>query len=492
MVASSAARKPQAVQPKIRYETLPREELKWCAVSLADVIDTGKRLEASVFDVRGKHAREAIENCKWVSTPLCGEKGIAMAYTCGRFKHVWLESSDLPIYQPSSITDIKPTPDGFLSKNTKTDVEALRVHTGQVLLTCSGTIGKVTLVSNTLDGKIFSHDLIRLSANDPGDAGFIYTFLCSDIGNTILQTNNYGAVIQHIEAEHLADIPIPNPAPEIKAKINNHILRSFALRDESNELVDKATSLLTDALNLPPIHDFFSQKFDYSIDANNYTVKLSELAGRLDGSYHVPIIGAITEHLRKHASEVTTVGDKKVSRKILLPGRFKRVYVEEGQGRVFIGGKQIFELDPSNKKYLSLVHHATRIQDQLELKENMTLITCSGTIGKVALVPRHWDGWAASQHIIRIIPAEKNVAGYISMFLGSDYGYPLITRFSYGSVVDEIDDYHVSQIPFPFLKDKTTQDEINNLALEANELRYQAYKLEQEAMKIMNNEVIFA
>ena len=30
------------------------------------------------------------------------------------------------------------------------------------------------------------------------------------------------------------------------------------------------------------------------------------------------------------------------------------MYVEEGYGKVFIGGKQLYELDPSNKKYLSI------------------------------------------------------------------------------------------------------------------------------------------
>jgi type I restriction enzyme S subunit len=157
-----------------------------------------------------------------------------------------------------------------------------------------------------------------------------------------------------------------------------------------------------------------------------------------------------------------------------------------------MGGKQIFELDPSNKKYLSLVHHRKRIKKQLELRENMTLITCSGTIGKVTLVPKHWDHWAASQHIIRVVPSANEIAGYLSIFLASDYGRHLITRYAYGSVVDEIDDNHVSQIPFPFLKDATAQAEINRLALQSNDLRYQAYQLEQEAMRVMEEEVIFA
>ena len=122
----------------------------------------------------------------------------------------------------------------------------------------------------------------------------------------------------------------------------------------------------------------------------------------------------------------------------------------------------------------------------------MTLITCSGTIGKVALVGKHWEDWTASQHIIRVVPANSDIAGYISVFLGSDYGYPLITHYTYGSVVDEIDDTHVASIPFPLLKNAAVQKQINDLALKANEKRYQAYKLEQQALQIIDKEVIFA
>lgn len=110
------------------------------------------------------------------------------------------------------------------------------------------------------------------------------------------------------------------------------------------------------------------------------------------------------------------------------------------------------ELDPSNKKYLSLSQHGERIEKQLELHENMTLITCSGTIGKVALVGRHWEKWAANQHIIRIVPASENIAGYLNIFLASEYGYHLITRYTYGAVIDEIDATHVSNTLFRYSK----------------------------------------
>lgn len=466
--------------------------LKWCSVSLFDVIFRGKRLEASVFDVEAKQARQIIKNSKFPSTTIGGENGLTTSYTCARFKRIWLEHSDFPIYQPSTIVDIKPKLDGYISHLTKTNIENLRVKKGQILMTCSGTIGKVSYVSDTLKNKIFSHDLLRINCKNTVDQGYVYTYLKSKVGNKILLTNSYGAVITHIEPEHLATIPIPDAPREIKERIHNLIVESFKLRDESNELIDQATALLIDELKLPSISEFKQNNIKNSANVNAFNVKLSNLAGRVDASYHLPIVDAIVNHLRKYAEEVTTVGDERISSDIILPGRFKRVYVDEGFGRVFIGGKQLWELDPTNKKYLSLTHHGDRISKQLELHENMTLITCSGTIGKVALVGKHWENWTANQHIIRVVPADLNIAGYLNIFLSSDYGNVLIRRFTYGSVVDEIDNNHVSQIAIPLLKNKDVQKQINDFALEANQKRYKAYKLEQQALDIMDNEVIFA
>ena len=122
------------------------------------------------------------------------------------------------------------------------------------------------------------------------------------------------------------------------------VIKSYELRDKSNELLDKAEELLVNGLKLPPIDDFKPEYFDTSSNLKNFSVKFSVLSNRFESSFHVPIVKSIINNLKSHAEEVTTIGDERISKKIILPGRFKRVYVEEGQGTVFFGGKQIYEL----------------------------------------------------------------------------------------------------------------------------------------------------
>ncbi len=473
--------------------------VKWCSVLLSDVISRGKRLEASVFDVEAKQAREIVLHGKYSTDFLYGQSGlIDTAYYPGwmqrsRLKRVWCSRQfGEGFYLPSQMTDILPVAEKHISRLADCSMDELRLKKNSLLLTRSGTIGNVSLVSETLNGLVFSDDVIRITFKEEHDLGYVYAFLKSRVGNLVLRTNGYGSVITHIEPDHLDEIVIPRAPVEVKGRIHDLIMRSYALRDESNDLLIHAKRFLISELNLPSFSVFMAKNNKKRKTVETFNIRLSDMHGRADASYHVPIVDAIVDHLKNNAEDVVPLGDKRISLDVILPGRFKRVYVDEGHGRVFIGGKQIWELDPSNKKYLSFVHHGDRIAKQLSLHENMTLITCSGTIGKVTLVGKHWEDWTANQHIIRVVPANKEIAGFLSVFLGSEYGYPLITRFTYGSVVDEIDDNHVRQIPIPILKNQTTQKQINDFALLANEKRYEAYKLEQEALRIMDHEVIFA
>ena len=473
---------------------MPTEKpIKWTSVNVQEVIDSGYRLTASMYSNDGRRARkDLIEKCRWDTVYLCGANGLATAYYRTRFKRIYVDKQAFPIYQPTQINELYPKPSAYISHATQTDIDALRVKKGQVLLTCSGTIGNCTYVRNTLDNLIFSHDVIRIEPKEYN--GFIYAFLKSKTGFSIVNTNNYGAVIEHIEPEHLNHIPIPNPPPILKEEIHDLIEKSFKLRDESNELIDEAQILLKTALQLPSIGAFHerAEQFDKMASVLNYSVSSSEVIDRLDGSYYIPIVKAIEQHISKTAKEVFKVGDSRICQSVTLPGRFKRVYVEEGHGIVFFGGKQLHELDPSNKKYLSIGQHKERIIGDLGVNTNSILITRSGTIGKVAIVPEHWEGWIPNEHIIRVVPVEDKIAGYLYAWLSSDYAYPLITRYIHGAVIDEINVEQVSEISIPLLPDRKMQWRINDMVLEANQKRTEAYNLEQEALKVLDEKVIYA
>lgn len=492
MVSSSLAYKVSA--PALGSEVVINDSpVKCCSIALSDVITRGKRLEASVFDVEAKQAWTRVAKCKYASVPLGGDNGIIKtAYYPGRFKRIYCgRENGEPFFLPSQISEVYPKSEKYISALATCDMKELKLKANTLLLTRSGTIGTVSFVSRTMLDKVFSDDVIRITFKNEYDLGFVYTFLRSSIGNKILSTNGYGSVITHLEPEHLVTIPIPNAPVDHKMKIHDLIVRSYKLRDESNELIDDATALLMKELNLPAANNFEADYYKKSVPVDTFSVKLSNLSGRLEASYHAPIVDAITAHLKKHAKEVTTIGDKRISTDVILPGRFKRVYVDNGYGVTFFGGRSIGELDPSDKKYLSFSQHDQKIKEELTIREGMILVTCSGTIGNIALVPRHWNNYAMTHDIIRLVP-RSDLVGYTYIWLQTEYASKLLKAYSYGSVVTHIEKEHLEAVSIPLLNNCVVQKKINDLALTANEKRYEAYQLEQKALRTMEDEVINA
>ena len=453
--------------------------LRWCSISTEEVRNNAYRLDASAYDIEAMEALSRVYHSPYGWVYLWGEKGLVEeAYHGPRAKRNYLPTG-IPFIGSSEMLEVKPNPTKFVDKSF---LDNYGVKRGQVLLSCSGTIGRTSFVNRTLEGYCVSQHALKITANY---AGYVYAYLSTEVGRSIVKSFTYGAVIDEIEPEHLKNLPIPNAPEEIKRSIHDAVIASYDLRDQSNDLIDEAQRLLYEALGLPEKMDLKPKYYAPQAGFRCFTMSSNELNNRFDVSYHLPEIKEILSLISKQAAEVTTLGDPRISKEIVLAGVFKRTYVNKDSGIPFLGGRDITQLAPKVEKYLSYSVHKVRIHKELEVFENYILISDRGTIGKVQIVPKHWNGWAVSQNIIKLIPISSSIAGYIYIYLQTSLGQALIKRETYGSVVDMIDDNNVASIPIPLLKDKAVQSRINNLVLQANTLRYKAYLKEQEALKQM-------
>ena len=477
MVATTAYSSPVAWDAPSKPQAF-----NWMSVPVQEVFTSGLRLEASVYATDAQNSKLLIAQCKYGAIP--AKEFISSCFYSGRFKRAYLpKKAGLKGFIGSAeMLALNPEPVKWMLPQSETAVKE-----GQLLLSRSGTIGNVTLVNKTLEKFLVSEHAIRIEAKK--NVGYLYSFFKSKTGRSIVESLIHGAVIHQIEPSHLLGILIPNAPLLLQSHIHHTITESFNLRDESNKLMAEARSKLQAALSLPSVEEL-NPPANGDNGLRCFSVAVGNLNHRLEANYHNPLAQAITQHLHQHAAQVLALGNKQLTREIMLAGRFKRVYVDEKQGVPFLGGKEILELDPRGEKYLSLKHHGERIAEQLTLDENMILITCSGTIGKVNIVPKHWQGWAGSQHILRAVPASADWAGYLYAWLSSEWALPLIRRQTYGAVVFEIDQYQLAQVPVPLLADVTLMQEINALVLRANELRYTAFTKEQEALRLFNEEVL--
>lgn len=125
-----------------------------------------------------------------------------------------------PYFTPSAVLQEKGDSVKLLdlSKASKSQMSALRsvrVVRGDILITRSGSIGRVAYITNRLNGKIVSDDLIRVRIPDEKLRLYVYAFLQSKLALDQMILNEYGSVQQHLEPNHISNMIIAIPTDEI-------------------------------------------------------------------------------------------------------------------------------------------------------------------------------------------------------------------------------------------------------------------------------------
>ncbi|AFY72313.1 type I restriction modification DNA specificity protein [Synechococcus sp. PCC 7502] len=447
-------------------------------IKLSEVFAAGVRLEASAFSIEAHNAVTALTNSGLPLIPLYGEGGLCQeAHNAFRFKRIYVNAEHgIPFLSSSDIISVRPKTDRFLSRKYTRNSAMLSVQKWDVLISRSGTIGNIALANEAFTGKAISEDVIRLSADNQDVAGFIAAFLRSRYGRPQLTQATYGSVIVHIELKHLNRVQIPDLPPIRRIEIGRLMCQAGELRDEANHLLDEADRLLHERLNLPYLKDIAPR----GSASFTTTIKASQLMGRFEGSFHNPEAIAAEEQVAKLPVEITTVGDRRVTKEVRAITKFRaRTYVEKG-GIPLLSSKQLFQVDPIDVKKLAKGAH-TKDLPEIQIEENMIAVTCSGTIGRVQIITKYMENWTANQHANRLLASDDINAGYLYAWLASDYGYSLMTRHAYGSVILEFDRFMLASVHIP-LPDLPIRNEIGDLVLKANQLRDQAWRNEQEAI----------
>lgn len=464
--------------------TTPRKEhlaSRSVGVRLSEIASASLRLEASAYALEARQAVAELHTSQHPLKVLLGEEGICRsANNAFRFARMYVTpDKGVPFLSSSDIIGLRPERGNYLSIKTPR-LDALRIQPWEVLVSCSGTIGNVSLASPRMSEWAVSQHVIRITALDRDTAGYVAAFLRSQWGRPQLTGMTYGSVVQHIEPQHLRRVLIPDLPAILRIAIGRAFVDAALKRDEANNKLDEADAQLRAALKLPPLP--MVEKGPVVS-----TVRAADWGTRLDAAFHNPTARWVEKQLHACELSVLPLGDARLTKSINGVTKFrKRVYVKNG-GIPLLSSKQLFQVDPIEIKRLAKGAH----EDDLEeicLAENMIAITRSGTIGRVQIVPKYMHGWANSEHTIRAIAIDDLHAGYLYAWLASAYGQTLISRYSYGSVIVEIDRFMVSEIPVPILPDPERKA-IATLVLDANRLRDEAWTLEQGALKTLRSEI---
>jgi type I restriction enzyme S subunit len=131
-----------------------------------------------------------------------------------------------------------------VSQNIKA-VNLCRIKRGDVLVTRSGTVGRIGLVSSRMDGWAASEHMIRITPrSEVYSSGFLYGFLSTPYGQHQIKARIYGGVVDELTDADLANCLIPDVPIEIQKSVGEKVTAAFELRDRANDLEDGAITAI--------------------------------------------------------------------------------------------------------------------------------------------------------------------------------------------------------------------------------------------------------
>jgi type I restriction enzyme S subunit len=402
----------------------------------------------------------------------------------GPFKRYYIDDLQygVPLISSSEMMELKPTYEGIISKEYTKDFEKYLVKRNTILVSCSGTIGSITIVDGRLNKMAISQHALRVIPNDIINLGLLYTFFNSEFGQSLIKGKKSGAVIDELYKDDLYKIDVPILESNIKSKLSELIIKAFKNRDDANLLLDKANALILKYNNLLPLSTIQPETLDADGEVELRMTGLNEFTQdyRLDAHFYNPMAKLIVENIQAFCTNSDNLFN--IADCSFRGSRSTRNYVDKENGIAFLSGKNIIQIRP-DFKYISKSETAN-IQEML-LSEGQILISRSGTLGRTLLIYKNYEGCAASEHLIRVKPETSKIdSGYLYAFLSSDYGFHQLLRYKHGAVIDEITEDQISQSLIP-LPSKKQQKEIGDLVRQAYELRAEAIRQEDEAQELL-------
>jgi type I restriction enzyme S subunit len=455
------------------------------AIPSAWLENNGRRLDCGPYMSGAVEAKELLKRHKTevLSGLTAGHNG--GIFNGPRFPRVYVDdpTNGVPFLGSTDILDADLSNVSLLSKKQVEANPALVLDEGWTLITCSGTIGRMAYARSDMKGMAGSQHFMRVAPDITKiTPGYLYAYLSSRFGVPIVVSGTYGAIIQHIEPHHIADLPVPRLGA-VEDQAHELIQRAADAQVESGELRKHAGSMVNEICGFPEKLAPAARIFAYSSANSNDVLR------RLDATFHNPIAQE-AEALTKVANGISLSSAGVLG---FESNRMKQVFVEEGYGTPFITSGGIFSKTITPERYLR--NQLLGEDETWRINEYDTLVARSGQVGGIigrgVWADSRLDGFAASPHILRLRPtSEEFPPGYVYAFLClTDVGYQLLARTAAGSSIPFLPLDAVLEIKIPTTPSLQQRQEIDELVKRSGELRKQSQELEREAVALVERAI---
>jgi len=395
----------------------------------------------------------------------------------GRIKRDWVQDKEfgIPFLSGTDIQKADISNLSFISKRAVAANPNLIVKEKMTLITRSGTIGKMAYCRTEMAGKACTEDVLRVEADEIKILpGYLYAFMSSKFGVPLVAAGTYGAIIQHLEPEHIENIGVPRLDPTQEKEIHDLVEEAARLRSEASLLREKAKN-------------YFLKIIGYVAEAKPTvaaTVNSSDqISRRLDAHFHS---FESQNGRRELANYNQTQFIEDIAPDIYSADRGPRNKVDTDEfGVPFLSSSVVFHADPRAD---FLISRNNKKMESFIIGENDLLIPRSGSIGGIigrAVFPLpNIVGYAATEHLVHIRCKAKDDIYYLWAALASEPGYKAILSTAFGSAIPSLDCELIKQIKIPKLNETDYCDIVENVKKSA-QLAKQAIISERRATQLL-------
>lgn len=449
----------------------------------------GRRLDSGPYLAGAIETKVLLEKLSVPKEPLrsltAGHDG--GIYNGPKFSRAWVESAEhgVPFLGSAAMlmADLTHLPLLRRKEAYSNRLSFLRISPGMILISCSGTIGRMVYARPDMDGMWSSQHIMKVVA-DPHKVppGYLYAYLSSKFGVPLVVSGTYGSIIQSIGPQHIADLPVPHLDPSVKKRAHDLVLSAAEKRTLATRKVHESVATLEALAGLPPLRRL--EPTPYCV-----TTKLSShLGGRFDAFFHSDYHQQSVARIRECVVQSISVAE--IAQSVVEPTRFKRIAVDDpDQGVPFFGTSAMMWGDPAPSYYLP----KAQVGIEEYIVDAKTLLIprsgqLSGIIGTVVFPFGRLVGGAVTEDAIRVRCENDTDAGYLYIALTSQYGLRQLKARAYGSSIPHLDVRHIGQVLVPDLG-PSERKRIGQVGVNVATLRDEAIRLETEARTLVEQAI---
>lgn len=438
----------------------------------------GRRLDCNPYLSGALEARDALRHLSVRKEPLASLT--SKIFHAGREGRLWVTDPlyGVPFLGSSDIlnADFEYLP--LLAKKQVARNPLFTLGEGWTLITRSGTIGRMAYVRAGMAGLACSEHVLRVVPDTSAiPSGYLFAFLSSKFGVPLVVSGTYGAIIQHIEPEHIAELPVPRFHEEFELKVSSLIEKSAGLRTEASISRKRAVAMFERAIDWKPS----------AWQSLGGVTSASRTLRRMDAFYHSAIVQSGRAAISSAASE--RLGS--LVQSVYEPNRGARLKVTDPAfGVPFLSSSSVFEITPAGEYLVSRLR--TPNIEALLLSPCDVLLPRSGQlggiIGRAAMPHKRNIGQAGSEHLVRVRCKSSSDAAYLWAVLASEPGYRATIGTAFGSSIPSLDAGLIGDLRVPWL-DSSQREDIASSVIDAMEAQDKGTALELEAVALVEQKI---